>query len=439
MKRDQRIRDPVHNLISFSSQTPEDELLWELIQTPPVQRLRRIKQLGFSEFVYPGATHSRFSHVLGAMQMARRMLDVFERVKVFPAGAAHDKRRKATLAAALLHDVGHGPYSHVFEEISETLGVAQAHEEYTRQIIEQPEIKNILDHHGVFDEVISFFKTEPGYDPYTAIISSQMDCDRLDFLVRDRYNTGLHSAEIDLEWLFDSLRIAEVPIDPLKGIKAYSFVVLPKGISVMEDFLTAYTQMYQKIYFHKATRAVQHMVRDIIMGIFAEQNILTDLKPAFPILEYWATKSSQTVERYLELDDSSIISLVAAVSKKDYGKITKIALRYLRRDLYKCIELPVSKKKQLIPGLTARFIDALRTRGFDYFDDVPPAKSYKQFAVMDPNFLLNIMVMRGGDFEPLGEVSDIADQLPARTYRIYFRNEKQRDEAQEILKACRTS
>jgi HD superfamily phosphohydrolase len=184
--RDQRIRDPIHNLIAFSTNAPDDPLLWELVQTAPIQRLRRIKQLGFSEFVYPGATHSRFSHVLGALQMARQMLDVFERNHLFP-GREHAQRRRATLAAALLHDVGHGPYSHVFEEVAAGLGQEQNHESYTRDIIEQTNIKSILRRHGVFHETQRFFTTEAGSDPYTRIISSQMDCDRLDFLVRDRY------------------------------------------------------------------------------------------------------------------------------------------------------------------------------------------------------------------------------------------------------------
>ncbi len=181
------------------------------------------------------------------------------------------------------------------------------------------------------------------------------------------------------------------------------------------------------------------MVRDIISGIFADNRILTDLQPSFPIIQYWASQEHQSVERYLELDDASIVSLVAAIGARNYGPISETARRYLRRDLYKCIELPVSKKKQLIPGLTARFVEALKLEGFDYFDDVPPAKSYKQFAVMDPNFLLNIMIMRGGDFEPLGEISDIADQLPARAYRIYFRNEIDREKAAELLKKCRVA
>ena len=131
MKEEERIRCPVHDLISFKKSSNEDVLLWGLLQTPAVQRLRRIKQLGFSEFVYPGATHSRISHVLGAMQMARRMLDVFEKNDVFQDVKNLPHERTATLAAALLHDIGHGPYSHVFEEICDALSLEKSHETYT--------------------------------------------------------------------------------------------------------------------------------------------------------------------------------------------------------------------------------------------------------------------------------------------------------------------
>jgi uncharacterized protein len=99
MKEEERIRCPVHDLISFKSQRPEDVVLWNLLQTPAVQRLRRIKQLGFSEFVYPGATHTRLSHVLGAMQMARRMLEVLQRNNAFGEVAELDRQRSATLTS----------------------------------------------------------------------------------------------------------------------------------------------------------------------------------------------------------------------------------------------------------------------------------------------------------------------------------------------------
>lgn len=192
MDRDQRVRDPVHNLIKFSAQLDIDHILWELIETRTFQRLRRIKQLGFSEFVYPGASHTRFSHSLGALQTARYMLDALERN-----GLIHEKEdqhkhwKNATLCATLLHDIGHGPYSHVFEEVASSLGISKAHEEYTEELINSEEISQIICSHSndLYQKTKFFFSTEPGSNQYSRIVSSQLDADRLDFLVRDRYHT----------------------------------------------------------------------------------------------------------------------------------------------------------------------------------------------------------------------------------------------------------
>lgn len=266
MKEEERIRCPVHDLISFKSQRAEDVLLWNLLQTPAVQRLRRIKQLGFSEFVYPGATHTRLSHVLGAMQMARRMLDVLERNNAFGEVSNFAVQRSATLAAALLHDVGHGPYSHVFEEVCETLGIEKKHEEYTLEFIDSEPIKPLLDDAGIFEETRRFFTEEPGNAVFNSIISSQLDCDRLDFLVRDRHHSGIRAANIDLAWLFDSLNIEKVAIDD-EGAFEYSFVFSSKGLAVAEEFVLSYMKMYHSVYFHKTTRGVQHLVRDMLVEV----------------------------------------------------------------------------------------------------------------------------------------------------------------------------
>jgi HD superfamily phosphohydrolase len=171
MKEEERIRCPVHDLISFKKSRNEDVLLWDLLQTPIVQRLRRIKQLGFSEFVYPGATHSRLSHVLGAMQMARRMLDVFQRNDVFREVENLEQEKTATLAAALLHDIGHGPYSHVFEEVCDAMKLGKHHETYTLEMLDAPEIKDKLTAAGVYAGTKRFFTKEPGYSVFNAIIS----------------------------------------------------------------------------------------------------------------------------------------------------------------------------------------------------------------------------------------------------------------------------
>ena len=117
-----------------------------------------------------------------------------------------EQERTATLAAALLHDVGHGPYSHVFEEVCDALNMEKQHEEYTRDLARGfGDLREKLSDAGVYESVRRFFTEEPGYSVFNAIISSQMDCDRLDFLCRKCHHTGIRSAAIDLEWLFDSL------------------------------------------------------------------------------------------------------------------------------------------------------------------------------------------------------------------------------------------
>lgn len=436
MEKDQRIRDPIHNLIGFSSAFEDDRLLWELLETRPVQRLRRIRQLGFSEFVYPGATHTRFSHVLGAMQMARRMLSVFEKNQIFEA-KGHDEKRRATLAAALLHDVGHGPYSHVFEEISSSLGLKKNHEKYTKELIEQTEISDILKKYGCYEAVLKFFSEEPGSDPYSAIISSQMDCDRLDFLVRDRYHTGLRSTAIDLEWLFDSLRIDKIPMDVKSDVEQYAFVVLPKGVAVTEEFVLAYLKMYQNVYFHKATPAVQYMAKDILRDAIKNHSDAPQLVH-HPIIRFFQERSESTDE-YLSLDDASIISLIHLVAWGPFGPTTELAQRYLRRDIYKGFDLPTAADGNVAQSHVGNFRKVLIERGVKFEIDIVPQKSYKQYDIMEENFVKNILVKKDGEYMALAGISESVRLLPKKKARIYFNDRAARETAKELLAACRPS
>lgn len=426
----QRIRDPIHNLISFTGD--EDRPLCRLIETRPVQRLRRIKQLGFSEFVYPGATHTRFSHVLGAMQMARRMLTAFERSRAIQIGSTdHELKRRATIAAALLHDVGHGPYSHVFEELCGDFGVEKEHEAWTLEIIESPEISSILNEADLFEEVKCFFASEKLYTPYSAIISSQMDCDRLDFLCRDRYFCGLRSSFIDLEWLFDSLMIESVVVDPKNIIEKYSFVVHPKGLRVVEEFVIAYMKMYNDVYFHKTTRGVQHMVAKII------KLALTEAGETFrqhAIARFLLEESSRTLDIYLNLDDSSITSLIHEIAQKNVGDASILAQRYLDRDLFKCLEVPPKPDGEPQSQLLKKFKSKLDENGIFYVIDLVAGRSYKQYDVADKKYLENILIKQGQEHGRLHGVSKIIRSIPSQATRIYFSDDADRQRAAQLLK-----
>lgn len=335
MKDEERIRCPVHDLISFKRSRDEDRLLWTLVQTTPLQRLRRIKQLGFSELVYPSATHTRFSHSLGAMQMARRMLDVFQKNNAFESIQNLEQERNATLAAALLHDIGHGPYSHVFEEVCDDVGINKDHEAYTLDLLDTSEIKGVLEEFGVYDRVRRFFTEEPGYSVFNSVISSQLDCDRLDFLCRDRHHTGVRSAAIDLAWLFDSLRIERVYLDDEGETTEYSFVFSEKGLAAAEEFVIAYMKMYDTVYFHKTTRGVQHLVKDMLLELLKNDGERPEIRN-LPLFRFF---KNSNLELYERLDDSSILTAAHIASENSWGLSTDLATRYLRRMPYKCFEL----------------------------------------------------------------------------------------------------
>jgi uncharacterized protein len=422
MKEEERIRCPVHDLIAFKKSNPDDILLWGPIQTKPMQRLRRIKQLGFSEFVYPGATHSRFSHVVGAMQMARRMLSVLEKNQSVIKEADPDDKT-ATLAASLLHDIGHGPYSHVFEEISDHFDLEKAHETYTSDLLQTDEIKKLLDSRGIFEKTKNIFSKEPGYNIFTAIISSEMDCDRLDFLCRDRLFTGVRSAVIDLEWLFDSLRIETVPIGD-GDATAPSFVFTEKGKSVAEEFVIAYVNMYNQVYYHKTTRGVQHLVKDMLVEIISKHSEIPEIVK-LPLIRYFNGEAN--LETFMQLDDSSVLSLAQIVASRDLGDASHLAKRFLSRDVYKCFECPVTETGQVPRQRVKRFREKLREKQIYFIDDVISAKRPKQYDITDIDFIKNILVKRSG-------VKGLTNYIAVA--RLYFRNSEDRAAAEEIFRTC---
>lgn len=437
LDRDQRIRDPVHDLIKFSKTDPDDKVLWDLLQTFPLQRLRRIKQLGFSDFVYPGASHSRLSHSIGAMQMARRMLAVLERNnQINPRSRDHRVWRRATVCAALLHDVGHGPFSHVFEEISDECGISEQHVAYTLRIIQETEVKRILRAAGVFKETLSFFQQEAGGSAYSSIISSQLDADRLDFLMRDRHFTGVRSVSIDMEWLLDSLRIKKIPAEVGQAtLREFTFVLHPKGRTVVEEFLSTYAIMYSNIYFHKTTRAVQRMVQDALGRVLTTPKLRKKLPKDDPIRKYFEGAPRPSLGDYLALDDTSVLNTLGIISRGDFGESTTIAKRVFIRDLYKCFVPPKRPKEELPQQQLSEFIALLRKRGFDYHMDQIPEKGYKQYEIMSEHYLANILIFSEYDnqYRPIADlipyVRNFADRNPIR---FYFKSEKDKKRASRL-------
>ena len=191
--RTQRLRDPVHGLIIFEENDNLAQLAWKLINTPEFQRLRRIKQLGVSEFVFPSAVHTRFAHSIGVFHTARELVRIIKRESTAARPLNGNCADVATIAA-LLHDLGHGPFSHTFERVQASRGVGRQHEKWTAEIIRNTDgaIRPLLEAHraGITEEVASLLAAEDPIDIYHAVVSSSFDADRLDYLRRDRLMTG---------------------------------------------------------------------------------------------------------------------------------------------------------------------------------------------------------------------------------------------------------
>ncbi|MGX9429984.1 MULTISPECIES: HD domain-containing protein [Bradyrhizobium] len=210
-----RIRDPIHGLIVFNLSDEIDRAAWELLDTPEFQRLRRVKQLGVSEFTFPGATHTRFAHCVGVFHVARRLMKVA--ISQIPVQQSTPHRMRVSLLAALLHDLGHGPFSHAFEEAEKsrlrgTPGAYKSHEQWTAEIITNPagQVRKILSKSfgaSMAEEVAELLKSEPA-DLYAAVVSSSFDADRLDYLQRDKLMTGSGAGRTRMQktiYLLDAL------------------------------------------------------------------------------------------------------------------------------------------------------------------------------------------------------------------------------------------
>lgn len=343
----QRIRDPVHNLIPFGTDQFE-HTLWQAIQTTPFQRLRRIRQLGFSEIVFPGATHSRFAHSVGVFHTARQLIDVIR------ASIGADRTRQygshqaqVALAAALLHDVGHGMFSHAFEPIGKSLGLELAeHERLSERLIRDGEIAEVLNRSlgsSFANDVASLIgRKEPG-NLYDAVVSSQFDADRLDYMQRDRMMTGVQSSGIDLAWLLANLEVESVATgaDDQSAGTIETLVLGPKAAQVAESYVLSLFHLYPNVYLHKATRGAEMLFGSLfrrVMRLAREGHQDKIGLPAnHPIIRFAA--QPEKVEHATGLDDFVFWGALPLLSESDDLAIQQRAVALRERHLLHCIDI----------------------------------------------------------------------------------------------------
>src|SRR5574341_69179 len=282
-------RDPLYGFIGLTSKEVE------LLGTPVVQRLRRIKQLGNTHLVYPSACHSRFEHTLGVLHIATRMAQKLE---------LNDDETKIVRYTALLHDVGHGPLSHNFETILESINKKEiSHEDITRKIIEvDEEIDRILgdEKEGVlslFDENTTTVNRE--------IVSGNIDADRLDYLRRDSHHIGVAYGIFDLE------RILHTINEKKEGERSY-ITVLRKGMDALEGYRLARYLMHTQVYFHHARAIADSMLRRAVEVAIRDETL--DSR----ILKF---DDPNFLANYLSLDDSKLFQIISSNHQSNAYKL----------------------------------------------------------------------------------------------------------------------
>jgi HD superfamily phosphohydrolase len=348
-----RLRDPVHGLIIFDDRDPLriDPLAWSLIDTPEFQRLRRIRQLGVSEFTFPAAVHTRFAHSIGVFHVARTLVQVIRREMARNDREFDKSKSQVALVAALLHDLGHGPFSHTFEEVQKSRDVKKRHEQWTADIIRNPagKIQPLLERFeaGFAEKVAHLLELEDPEDIYHAVVSSSFDADRLDYLRRDRTMTGIGAGAIDFDWLIENVRVADINLDAPGGAdgetKAPTFCLDKKALPAAEQFLLARYTLHQQVYFHKATRCVEHMIAKLLRAVArcaqkVKDRKLIGLPTDHPLLRFFGPRG-ETVDNYLSLDDALITGSLDALSRARDPVIADTAARLRDRRLFKTLDL----------------------------------------------------------------------------------------------------
>ena len=432
-----RIRDPVHGLVVFCEgksrlQDDTDRIAWRLLNTGEFQRLRRIRQLGFSDLVYPGATHSRFAHSIGVYHTARQLIEIIRRRQ----GSLNENRAREVMLAALLHDVGHGPFSHAFEDVAKAVGLPKRHEDWSAEIVEgDTEVNRELQHADItLPRTVSKVlkdKDQPE-DIYATVVASQFDADRLDYVQRDRLMTGIESAHLDLDWLFDCLQIGVVIRGEESPVEAQCLYLNPKGIPVAEEYLVARFRLYTMVYMHKTTRAAEKMLAVLLKSVAEESTIAYQFR-SDPVVRYFTSKQP-TLESYIDIDDASIWATLAAFASSSHSTVSHMARRLRARQLYKCFDVRALEKRGR--NMYGSFRRKLGERPDLLFDD-DKVELYKEYDFDHKSALNKILVKTSSSENEPTDIVGVSAVIQAfrdaeRIRRVYASDQEKIDELHNL-------
>ena len=393
--------------------TDEGRLVVSLIDTPEFQRLRRIRQLGLAYFAYQAAEHSRFTHSLGAFHLAGRAV-----AKLRLNYKIADEAQTAVRVAALLHDIGHGPFSHVIESILDF-----HHEDFTIEAVlsDETEIGRLLQKFSpdLAKDIAAIIRGDFRPLALAQLVSSQLDVDRMDYLLRDSLMTGAKYGIYDLEWIIKSIEINE---------KDDHLYVSAPGLYAVEDYLQARYYMYRQVYFHRTLRSAEAILKVLL------RRALHNFKNGGDV---WCAKGTPMekilageklgLAEHLELDDTDVMFSIKRWQHATDPILSDLAKRFLNRRLFKAFDLDMPETER--PGFVDESRQVVERAGFDpdyYFVEDAAGNVPYSFYSKDTSEPKNLIYVEDGFSRPLiREISSVSSAVRGlqegyRIHRICF-------------------
>lgn len=375
------IRDAIHNYIHVDYQ-----IIWDCINTREFQRLRRIHQLGATYQVYPTAEHSRFSHSLGVYEIVRRMLNEVEDINLY----LNEEEAVLIMLVALLHDVGHGPFSHAFEVVS-----GMAHEEMTKQIVRSDsEVARVLQKYdkGLPAKIIQVLDNTHPNKLLSQLISGQLDADRMDYLLRDAYFTGTRYGDYDFERVLKTMKV-----------KDQKLLVKENGVHAVEDYIMARYHMYWQVYYHPVSRSFEAMVGLFFKRMKAVYQSNPECFEEARMFIAYLQESKVDNEAHYILDESSFQYGFHILSHGQDKVLRDLGRRLLSRDLFEYTD-ELETKQEILDKLAKAAYDS----EYYYYEDQVRQKVYEPYySKGTPIWILK----RNNEIVELSAVSSIVEAI----------------------------
>lgn len=402
-------KDPVHRYVHV-----RDQVIWDLIGTKEFQRLRRIKQLGTTFLTFHGAEHSRFNHSLGVYEIIRRIVD-----DVFDDRPKWNKEdRLLSLCAGLLHDLGHGPFSHSFEKVFDL-----DHEHFTQEIIlGNTEVNAVLTkvHPDFPKRVAEVIGKTSANKIVISLISSQIDADRMDYLQRDAYFTGVSYGQFDMERILRVMRPHEDQV-----------VIKQTGMHAVEDYIMSRYQMYWQVYFHPVTRSAEVILTKILHRVkeLYQRGYRFKQKPTHFTAFF---ENTLILEDYLKLDESILFYYFQVWQEEADEILSDLCLRFVNRNLFKYVEFDPAKEYKKLAELSTLFEKAGINPDYYLVVDSSSDLPYDFYRPGEEEERLPIhLLMKSGEIRELSRESEIVDAISGKRrtdHKLYFPEDMLKDD-----------